>query len=109
MAELRISKWFLRREAEGNTKAGPFGGVPTLIKDLVSKEGEAVSYGCVFFRDFVAEVTGEFRRRIDAAGFIDLGRTNTPELGLLPTADPLKVEASGQRLDGVFTPSSPSE
>ena len=77
-----------RRAAQGNTKTGPFAGVPTLIKDLVSEEGEAVSYGCVFFRDFVAEVTGEFRRRIDAAGVIDLGRTNTPEFGLLPTTEP---------------------
>ena len=33
-----------RLDAEGNTQ-GPFGGVPTLIKDLVSEEGEAVSYG----------------------------------------------------------------
>ncbi len=77
-----------RQDAAGATQTGPFAGVPTLIKDLVAEEGEAVSYGCVFFRDFVAEVTGEFRRRIDEAGFIDLGRTNTPEFGLLPTTEP---------------------
>ena len=77
-----------RDEAATMTGTGPFAGVPIVIKDLVSEEGEPVSYGCVFFRDFVAEVTSEFRRRIDTAGFIDLGRTNTPEFGLLPTTEP---------------------
>jgi amidase len=78
-----------RHEAVTETKTGPFAGVPILIKDLVSEEDSPVTFGSVFFRDFVAEVTSEFRHRIHAAGFIDLGRTNTPELGLLPTTEPV--------------------
>ncbi|GMQ85864.1 MAG: amidase [Acidimicrobiia bacterium] len=77
-----------RDEAAQQTD-GPFGGVPILIKDLVSDEGTPVTFGSVFFRDYVGEVTSEFRRRVRAAGFIELGRTNTPEFGLLPTTEPV--------------------
>ena len=78
-----------RREAEAGAATGSFAGVPTLIKDLVSKAGEPVTFGCAFFKDYVAELTSEFRQRIHTAGFIDLGRTNTPEFGLLPTTEPV--------------------
>ena len=78
-----------RREAATETRTGPFAGVPILIKDLVSEEESPVTFGSVFLRDFVADITSEFRHRIHAAGFIDLGRTNTPEFGLLPTTEPV--------------------
>jgi amidase len=78
-----------RHEAATETRTGPFAGVPILIKDLVSEEETPVTFGSVFLRDFVADLTSEFRRRIHAAGFIDLGRTNTPEFGLLATTEPV--------------------
>ncbi|MEN8233341.1 MAG: amidase family protein [Actinomycetota bacterium] len=77
-----------RREAEETEATGPFGGVPILIKDLVVEDGKPATFGSVFFRDYVGETTSEFRHRIGTAGFIDLGRTNTPEFGLLPTTEP---------------------
>ena len=52
------------------------------------EDGARVSFGSVFFRDYVADVTPEFRSRIDRAGFIAVGRTNVPEFGLLPTTEP---------------------
>jgi amidase len=70
-------------------RSGPFAGVPILIKDLVVEEGKPVTFGSVFFRDYTGETTSVFRRRITRAGFIDLGRTNTPEFGLLPTTEPV--------------------
>jgi amidase len=75
-------------EAATATQDGPFAGVPILIKDLVVDEGVPVTFGSVFFRNYIGDVTSEFRRRISRAGFIDLGRTNTPEFGLLPTTEP---------------------
>jgi amidase len=78
-----------REEALREHKTGPFAGVPILIKDLVTEEETPVTFGSVFFRDFVADITTELRKRIHTAGFIDLGRTNTPELGLLPTTEPV--------------------
>lgn len=76
-------------EAEAADQRGPFAGVPILIKDLVAEADTPVTFGSVFFRDFIADVTSEFRHRIRNAGFIDLGRTNTPEFGLLPTTEPV--------------------
>ncbi len=78
-----------RVEADAADQTGPFAGVPILIKDLVVEKGIPVTFGSVFFRDYVGDTTSEFRHRINGAGFIDLGRTNTPEFGLLPTTEPV--------------------
>jgi len=67
----------------------PFAGVPFLIKDLTPEQGEPVTYGSVFFRDFVGDLTPESILRFRRAGLISLGRTNTPEFGLLPTTEPI--------------------
>ncbi len=78
-----------RREATAADQVGPFAGVPILIKDLVVEKGIPVTFGSVFFRNYVGDTTSVFRERVDGAGFIDLGRTNTPEFGLLPTTEPV--------------------
>ena len=77
-----------RLEAAAADQTGPFAGVPILIKDLVIEDGVPVTFGSVFFRDYVGDTTSEFSRRIAGAGFIDIGRSNTPEFGLLPTTEP---------------------
>jgi len=76
-------------EADRSDRSGPFSGVPILIKDLVVERGKPATFGSVFFRNYIGETTSEFRRRITRAGFIELGRTNTPEFGLLPTTEPV--------------------
>src|SRR5260221_10230420 len=71
-----------RAEARGNLPDGPFRGVPFLTKDLgCTTEGEPDSQGSRFLKNhhYVARVTTELARRIRAAGFINLGRTNSPE------------------------------
>ncbi len=78
-----------RNEAEQEQVSGPFGGVPILIKDLVMEAGEHVSFGSMLFRDYVADTSSTFITRLKGAGFIDLGRTNTPEFGLLPVTEPV--------------------
>jgi len=77
-----------RAEATAGNHTGPFAGVPILIKDLIIETGVPVTFGSVFFRDYVGESTSEFSRRITRSGFIDVGRSNTPEFGLLPTTEP---------------------
>jgi amidase len=77
-----------RSRAAGKIPSGPFTGVPILIKDLMTIAGERATFGSVFFRDYVAEETSLVMERILAAGFIPVGRTNTPEFGLLPTTEP---------------------
>lgn len=78
-----------RRQAEGPIPEGPFSGVPFLIKDLAFEDGEQVAFGSVFFRDYQTDATSALIERFRAAGLISLGRTNTPEFGLLPSTEPL--------------------
>ncbi|HUI02796.1 MAG TPA: amidase family protein [Acidimicrobiales bacterium] len=80
-----------RREAAGALPAGPFRGVPLLLKDLLcSLAGEELHEGMQALKDarYVARHDQELARRLRAAGFVVIGRTNTPELGILPTTEP---------------------
>jgi amidase len=60
---------------------GPLAGVPTAIKDLNSTAGVRTTYGSAIFRDFVPDFSDELVLRIEAAGMVSLGKTNTPEFG----------------------------
>jgi len=80
-----------RTEAAGTLPDGPFRGVPLLLKDLSAGiEGETLFEGMRFLRDadhHEARTDAVARRFLDA-GFVVVGRTNTPEVGLLPTTEP---------------------
>jgi amidase len=81
-----------RREAAGELPAGPFTGVPLVLKDLVcTLAGEEIHEGMRALKaaGYVAPRDQELARRFRAAGFVVVGRTNTPELGILPTTEPL--------------------
>ena len=67
---------------------GPFSGVPFLLKDLVEYKGVRYTSGTALFRDRVGHTTPELARRMEAAGLVVLGKTNTPEFGLLPCTEP---------------------
>ncbi len=60
---------------------GPLAGVPTAIKDLNSTAGVPTTYGSAVFADFVPDFSDELVLRIEAAGMVSLGKTNTPEFG----------------------------
>jgi len=97
-----------REEAESSPASGPFGGVPILIKDLITVEGDRVSFGSMLFRDYVADESSEFITRVDKAGFIDLGRTNTPEFGLLPVTEPTLYGPTRNPWDLAYSPGGSS-
>lgn len=68
---------------------GPFVGVPYLLKDLgVSCAGSATTFGCALFRDAVADHDSEIVARLERAGLLVFGRTNTSEFGLSTSAEP---------------------
>ncbi len=67
--------------------SGPFHGVPFLFKDLQAEEGLPVTFGSVFFKDFVAPQGDVVGQRMRSAGFSVLGRTASPEFGLLPVTE----------------------
>lgn len=78
-----------RRVASGPESDGPFAGVPFLLKDLtVEYAGTRFCEGSVYLKDWVSKDDTELGRRYKRAGLITLGKTNTPEFGLIPTTEP---------------------
>src|SRR6266705_2934520 len=72
--------------------AGPFRGVPFLLKDLICHSaGDPYHAGMRFLRElkWVERYDTHLAARFRAAGFVFLGRTNVPELGPAPTTEPL--------------------
>jgi len=84
-----------RAEAAGELPDGPFRGVPFLLKDLGAElAGTPFNEGTDFSADYISPVTQELTQRYIDAGFVICGKTNTPELGILPTAEPRRFGAS---------------
>jgi len=78
-----------RAAATGQLPNGPFAGVPFLLKDLLASYGGVrMTSGSAFERDFVPDHDSELVTRLKRAGLIILGKTNTPEYGILPTTEP---------------------
>mgnify|MGYP002762343866 CR=1 FL=1 len=80
----------------------PLAGVPVAVKDLSeTKEGVPNTKGLATFSDNVAEETSVTVRRLEEAGAVVVGTTNTPELGYTvrtdnelqgPTATPFDLD-----------------
>ena len=72
---------------------GPFRGVPMLLKDLSSatSAGDPNHLGIRGLKQagYIHPSDSDLTSRYRKAGFIMAGRTNTPELGLMPTTEPL--------------------
>jgi amidase len=62
---------------------GPFTGVPIAIKDLDETAGLRTTYSCKAFADYVPEFDANVVRRVREAGFVIIGKTNTPEFGTI--------------------------
>ena len=78
-----------RSAAKGVLPDGPFRGVPFLLKDLLAAyAGVPMTSGSVFLKDFVPVRDSELVARYKRAGLVIVGKTNTPEFGILPTTEP---------------------
>ncbi|HXG77282.1 MAG TPA: amidase [Gaiellaceae bacterium] len=69
------------RAADERPAEAPFHGVPIAIKDLTATAGIRTTYSCRAFADYVPDFDTAVARRIREAGFVVLGKTNTPEFG----------------------------
>lgn len=90
---------------------GPFRGVPFLFKDLGAHlAGDPVHAGMRFLRDlgWTEPEETHLARKLRLAGFVSLGRTNTPELGLLPTTEPIAYGPSRNPWDTSRSPGGSS-
>lgn len=75
--------------AQQRLPEGPFTGVPFLLKDLIAAyAGQPMRSGSRMTEGYVPDYDSELVKRYKAAGVITLGKTNTPEYGLMPTTEP---------------------
>lgn len=66
----------------------PFAGVPTAIKELNKVAGQPLTMGSAIFGDYRAEYDDYTIARLKATGFILVGRTAAPEMGIVPVTEP---------------------
>ena len=79
------------RAAAANPPHGPFRGVPILIKDIIATVAGALhTEGLVPLRraGYTVPHDSHLVATLRRAGFIVVGKTNTSEFGILPSAEP---------------------
>jgi amidase len=62
--------------------SGPFAGVPMLVKDLTETAGVRTTFSSRAFADYVPAQSAAVVRRMENAGFVVIGKSNTPEFGI---------------------------
>lgn len=87
----------------------PFYGVPILLKDLGQNQAKQPSAsGSKLFKEHQAKITDHFVKRIEAAGFIVVGRTNVPEFGFKNISDSREFGAVASPIDLKYNPGGSS-
>lgn len=77
------------KQAEGDIPDGPFRGVPFLLKDLLDAyAGVPLTGGAKVTKNYVPDFDSELVKRYKTAGLLILGKTNTPEFGLVGYTEP---------------------
>jgi len=74
---------YVADEVEPPVEGAPFTGVPIAIKDLNDVAGMPTTFSCKAYARNVPQVDAAVTRRIRNAGFVILGKTNTPEFGTI--------------------------
>jgi amidase len=68
-------------EIDATAGEGAFRGVPIGVKDLAATAGIRTTYSSHAYADYVPDFDTAVVRRIRKAGFVIVGKTNTPEFG----------------------------
>ena len=78
-----------RAEAEisAGRYRGPLHGIPLGLKDLIYTEGVRTTMGSAFFKDHVPDHSATVAVKLEEAGAVLLGKTNTHEFAYGPTGD----------------------
>jgi amidase len=91
-----------REQAASELPDGPFRGVPMVVKDLICRTaGDPMHEGMRFLKDlgWTEREDSFLAAKFRAAGFVFVGRTNAPELGILPTTEPEAYGPTGNPWD----------
>lgn len=95
--------------AAGVPQTAPFSGVPYLLKELASMwEGAPLTNSCSWLKDMRAPADSEATRRIKAAGFVLVGKSNAPENGWAITTEPRLYGPTRNPWRGDVTPGGSS-
>ena len=90
--------------AEQKLSGSLFHGVPFLLKDLIVEyKGAPFHEGSAAIKGYVSKLDSELVKRQKASGLIVIGKTNTPEFGLLPTTEPALYGATVNPWDPSLT------
>lgn len=82
-----VSRW--QEDFKDALKDSVLYGVPFLLKDLVAAyEGVPFSCGSRVLAEYIPDHDSEMVRRFKQAGLVHLGKTNTPEFGLMGVTEP---------------------
>ena len=109
-----VIRWFDHARdvaASPDLPGGPLSGVPFLLKDLyTSYAGQTLSNGNQALKDAAIVDTADTTlvARFRAAGLVIAGRTNSPEMGSLPTTQPLAWGPTRNPWDTARTPGGSS-
>ncbi|MEV6358175.1 amidase [Streptomyces hydrogenans] len=87
-----------RRFASGEDLP-PLYGIPITVKDLTDTAGVRTTYGCVAYADHVPDEDAISWSRLNEAGVIMLGKTTTPEFGLLGVTESKLTGTTGTPWD----------
>jgi amidase len=86
----------------------PFAGVPIAIKDNRPVTGMPLTMGSELFGDFVPDHDAYLVRRLREVGFVIVGKTSMPEMGILPTTEPRRFGPTRNPWDTERTPGGSS-
>jgi amidase len=98
-----------RQSREISTAGAPFHGVPFLVKDLLTTiAGAPYSKGCQALKQHRSPRDSELMKRYRAAGLVTLGKTNTPEFGLMGVTEPVAFGPTRNPWDRTRSPGGSS-
>ncbi len=106
-------RWFdhARDTARSELPDGPFRGVPFLIKDLFAGyAGQPITNGNRALKNegTISDADTTLVSRFRDVGLVTAGRTNSPELGSVPTTEPLAWGATHNPWDLTLSPGGSS-
>jgi aspartyl-tRNA(Asn)/glutamyl-tRNA(Gln) amidotransferase subunit A len=75
------------REITAGRRRGPLHGVPLALKDLISTRDVRTTMASDFFAEHVPDRSATIARKLEDAGSVLIGKTNTHEFAYGPTGD----------------------
>lgn len=96
------------KKLEGKLPEQPFAGVPSAVKDLAHQAGVPTSYGSRAAGPTPPKKSDPFVQTFEALGFVSLGKSATPELGLTASTEPLGFAPCRNPWDPTRTPGGSS-